>query len=455
MKYKGETAMSEKNKHILETVFKVLNSSNLDYCVQNKYEMMPEEIPSDIDMMYRNIGEEGLDEIINEIAVQTGMLITQKIVQDYGEYTYILSYPVPQKRFQLQLDFYRVISKGRIRNVLLDKDLLDNKRFYKMFYVPDKYDELRYIIVRRTLKKDFSQEHLTKIIELYDGKEQNLVRDFGQDVSKLVLEMIESNLIDKFYEQYNIFLDSIMQMSKKNYTIKDSIKYIAFKVVNYPPKRIFHTCGISVAFLAPDGTGKSTVIEGIKETCSGSFYGVNTYYFRPRVFKNLGYYNKLNQTEESRTNDDPHNVKVNGKVKSFVRFIFYNLDFVIGMNVKIRKQKMQKQLIIFDRYYYDYYADMKRYQYSLNSNVARKFRFMIPKPDLTIILDASPEVVLSRKQELTYEEIVAQREAYKMVAKDIKNVKVVNAEKKTTEVIAEVTKIILREQEHRTAMILK
>ena len=31
---------------LLEKVFKVINESNLDYCIQNKYEMMPEEIRS-------------------------------------------------------------------------------------------------------------------------------------------------------------------------------------------------------------------------------------------------------------------------------------------------------------------------------------------------------------------------------------------------------------------------
>ena len=35
---------------LLEKVFKVINESNLDYCIQNKYEMMPEEIPSDNDV---------------------------------------------------------------------------------------------------------------------------------------------------------------------------------------------------------------------------------------------------------------------------------------------------------------------------------------------------------------------------------------------------------------------
>ena len=71
---------------LLEKVFKVINESNLDYCIQNKYEMMPEEIPSDIDMMYRDASEEDLDNLVNKVAKETGLIVTQKICQGYFEF---------------------------------------------------------------------------------------------------------------------------------------------------------------------------------------------------------------------------------------------------------------------------------------------------------------------------------------------------------------------------------
>ena len=441
---------------LLTAVFETLNKSGLDYCVQNKYEMMPEEIPSDIDMMYRNASEKELDGIVKEILKETGLILTQKIVQDYGEYTYILSYPIPRERFQLQLDFYRVISKGKIRNVLLEKDLLDNKRFYKLFYVPAYYDELRYIIVRRTLKKDMTEAHIAKMQELCDADSlYKIEQDFGNVVAKHVSEMIATGDKTFFYDNYQSFLYAILQMSKKNYKVKERFKFYMFKLINYPFKRIFRTCGMTVAFLAPDGTGKSTVIEGINKTCSGSFYGIENYYFRPRVLKNIGHYNKLNPTEEAKTNNQPHEVQLNGKVKSIIRFMFYNIDFLIGMNTKVYKEKMKKKLIVFDRYYYDYYADMTRYQYNLSSKVARIFRFLIPVPDIVIILDADSSVIRNRKQELTVEEIDKQRKAFQQVAKDIKNVVTINTEKSIDEVISNVTEEVLKCQEKRTRRIVK
>ena len=72
---------------LLEKVFQTINESGLDYCIQNKYEMMPEEIPSDIDMMYRNADESFLDQLVIKVAKETRLLVTKKIVQGYYEYT--------------------------------------------------------------------------------------------------------------------------------------------------------------------------------------------------------------------------------------------------------------------------------------------------------------------------------------------------------------------------------
>ena len=445
---------------LLEDIFNILNESNLDYCVQNKYEIMPEKIPSDIDMMYRNCSEKDLDSIIYKISKKTGLLITQKIVQDYFEYTYILSYPIPRERFQLQLDFYKVISHKNHHNILFAKDLLDNKIKYKNFFIPSQKDEIRYIIVRRSLKKDFNEDHLKKLnMLLKDDRMEKMImiKDFfGDDVKNVMEKLLNTEDIDVFFENYKVFEKSILKKQKDNYKIKDRIKYIIFKVKNYTFKRILKPCGFSVAFIAPDGAGKTTIINNINKTCTGSFYGINNYYFRPRVLKNLGYYNIISPHEEMTQNNNPHEHKLNGKLKSLIRFFYYNLDFIIGMNLKIRLQKIRKQLIIFDRYYYDYYLDLKRYQYSFNKIWVKVFDYIIPKPDLILLLDADENIILSRKQELELNEVIEQRNAMKELSKR-KRFCIVDCNLSIEEVTNFVTRKILEEQtlNTRKKMIIK
>ncbi|MCR2021204.1 hypothetical protein NSB04_16000, partial [Blautia pseudococcoides] len=307
---------------LLEQVFEIINASGLQYCIQNKYEMMPETIPSDIDMMYKDASEEFLDELVKKIARATGLIITQKICQGYYEYTYIISYPCPKEYFQLQLDFYRAISRRGYLNIMPAEEMLGNRRFYKCFYVPDSYIEFKYMWIRRTIKHDMNKEHITIAKKLYSKNPgeyiDRLKKDLGTEVVDLVLEILEKGDVKIFNKNFEVFNRAAKRISRRNATLSVRLRYLAFMIQTVFPKRIFHKCGLSVAFIAPDGAGKSTVIERVKETVSGSFYGVNLYYMRPHLFKNLGHYNKLNPTEEATSNNDPHAVICDGAFKSTV-----------------------------------------------------------------------------------------------------------------------------------------
>ena len=444
---------------LLEKVFEIINESGLQYCIQNKYEMMPEEIPSDIDMMYKGASEEFLDKLVQKIARETGLIVTQKICQGYYEYTYIISYPCPKQYFQLQLDFYRAISRRCYLNIMPAEEMLDNRRFYKCFYVPDTYVELKYMWIRRTIKHDLNEEHVAIAKGLYEidpeQYKKKLCIDFGEELTQLILKIIVTGDVSIFYDNFEKFKQKAKKISAKNATLSIRLKYAAFMLGTVIPKRVFHKCGLSVAFLSPDGGGKSTVIERIKETVSGSFYGVNTFYMRPRLFKNLGHYNVVAPKEEAKTNTDPHNLKLNSFGKSFIRYMFYNFDFLLGTWFKVNKKKISKELVIFDRYYYDYYADMKRYGYKLPGWMPKAFEWMIPKPDMVFILDGSAECLYARKQELPLDELRRQREAYFNISKKGKGFYLINVERAIDPIVDEITTAILAKAEEKTKRIMK
>ena len=444
---------------LLEQVFEIINKSGLDYCIQNKYEMMPEEIPSDIDMMYRNADEYFLDRLVIKIAKETGLLITQKIVQGYYEYTYILSYPIPERRFQLQLDFYRAISKKHFPNVMPAEDMLKNKRFYKCFYVPDYFDELKYMFIRRTIKNDMNLEHLEIARNLYqhdpEGYYNRLIDTFGINVTNLIVESIKTLNCIIFEDNISMFRESVKEISRRNCRSgRFHYLYRKFQISEVIPKRIIRKAGISIAFLSPDGGGKSTSIEKIKEQCGGSFYGDIELHFRPHYFANAGAYKFCNKTVEEKVNPNPHDKKMNGKVKSILRFFFYNMDFILGTWFKVNVMKIKKKLVIFDRYYYDYYADMKRYQYSLSPMVAKIFAWSIPKPDIIFVLDAPADILYARKQELTVGEIDRQRKIYRNFAKCNSRAILVDATQTSEEVARQITKKVLQYKAKQTARLL-
>lgn len=211
--------------------------------------------------------------------------------------------------------------------------------------------------------------------------------------------------------------------------------------------------GLSVAFLAPDGGGKSTIIKGITESCAERFAAVSYFHFRPEWLKNLGQIHIANPTQERFENREPgtepppnatpHDVKLHSRMKSFIRFMYYNVDFILGTWFKINPLKRKNHLVIFDRYYYDYFADTIRYKYNLSQSLIRRFARLIPRPDIVFILDADTEVIWNRKKEVTLEEVARQRKAYaSLLGMNLNGIRI-DVNRSVEEIVTEVTDIIL------------
>ena len=145
----------------LKTILQTFDSHNLDYCIQNNYEEMPEQFPSDIDIFYRNASEKDLDLIVQEAANDAGLLVVQKLAMGYKQFVYWLSPNLPEPGFQFELDFQTELSKLSMPHYYIPDKLLDRKRIYRKFYIPSPLDEIIYTILRRTVKHDFTAKHFS------------------------------------------------------------------------------------------------------------------------------------------------------------------------------------------------------------------------------------------------------------------------------------------------------
>lgn len=77
------------------------------------------------------------------------------------------------------------------------------------------------------------------------------------------------------------------------------------------------------------------------------------YHWRPGFIKK----EKTSKNGEVTVVTEPHAKAPYGKMKSFAKFMFFNLDYFFGYWCSIRWKIAKGHLVIFDRYYYDYYLD--------------------------------------------------------------------------------------------------
>jgi thymidylate kinase len=100
-------------------------------------------------------------------------------------------------------------------------------------------------------------------------------------------------------------------------------------------------------------------------------------------------------------------------------------------------------LLLSDRHYFDDVAiDPRKYRYGGPHALVNRLRCRLPRPDLFIFLDAPPEVLFSRKQEIPLDEVVRLRAAYQTLLADQPNTRQIDASAPLPQVLAEVRAVI-------------
>jgi thymidylate kinase len=172
--------------------------------------------------------------------------------------------------------------------------------------------------------------------------------------------------------------------------------------------RILHPPGLWIAFLGPDGAGKTTVGDAYRTRLLTLFYAENQrhLHWRPSLLPAPGKLTGRNREPVNAT--EPHGKRSHGPVVSLLRFFYFWLDYVFGHWLRVRPILAKGGLVTFDRYFQDFRVDSRRYRLSLPGWLLRLTERFVPQPELLFVMDAPAEVLHSRKQELSIAEITAQ-----------------------------------------------
>lgn len=189
------------------------------------------------------------------------------------------------------------------------------------------------------------------------------------------------------------------------------------------------------AILGPDGSGKSSVLDALERRFQEASLQTVRGYWRPGV---------LLPWEDSGPNTNPYGEEPRGSVISVVKVLFLVTDWLLGYwkQEGYAHHRARNHLVLFDRHYLDLLADPKRYRFKRPMWLARWAAHVVPTPDLLIFLDAPAEVLQQRKQEVSFEETVRQREAYRALAEHLPEARLVDATQPLKDVINEVERIL-------------
>jgi len=205
--------------------------------------------------------------------------------------------------------------------------------------------------------------------------------------------------------------------------------------------------GLFCVVLGPDGAGKGTLIRNFISKYSFKFNKIYTYHWRPGILPPLRRIFRRKPFENNRING-PHVKNLNeiNKIQSFIRWIYYTLDFFLGYIFKIYPQKIKGGLIFIERYYFDFLVDQLRYGFYLPESFYNFILRFIPTPDITFYLDNEPQEFYKRKKELPIEELKRQISKWREYISLLPNPYIIITNKSVDEVTEEVAKIIIKKQ---------
>ena len=208
--------------------------------------------------------------------------------------------------------------------------------------------------------------------------------------------------------------------------------------------------GICIAVLGPDGSGKSTVIQAVKERIEYYFGETKDRHWRPHFLGDVGVL--LGQREQaSGPVSDPHGRVPHSTAVSAIRFFYYWLDYWLGYPLRVWKYRAKNHLVIFDRYAQDMWCDPKRYRLRLPQGLMKFFCRLTPQPELSFVLLADAEVIHQRKGEVPLATLRELLQRYGEAAHGGAAIHAVNCGRPVNEVADEIAAVVLKHLQTQAA----
>lgn len=413
------------------------------YCMLTGYDELPDNFDTDIDFMVGPRDFQRVPALLAEIARETGSRLFQVIPHEVSGRAYLLTLHTGTNVNLVQPDSasdYR--HYGRIW--LRAEEVLAGRRWHpRGFWIPGAAHEFTYYLIKRLNKRELTSTQGNRLARLYaedpQGAEALLSRFFGRASSQKLTEMASSGVWEPLLENMEALRSELRRHSAQN--LPQTLRSSAIRL-RHACDRILRPTGGWIAFMGPDGCGKSSVIEAISSEFAPAYRGVVRFHMRPNFLKV--------RPGERAPVLDPHGKPPRGFLMSIIKGVYMASDYYAGYLARIRPAMMRTHLVISDRYFYDMLVDSKRIRYGGPKWLLRLIGKIIPKPELTLLLNAPPEVLYSRKQEVAFEEVVRQQQAYLELARSLSSVVVIDAAQPLEAVIRESQAAIIEHFSKRT-----
>lgn len=439
---------------MLLAVCAALEDAGIQWCLLCGYDTYPEDVdPDDVDLI---VPPAQFSKVPRVLASIPGVRLVQCRRHEATSVRYELLTYTPEGHFVL----LGVDVSSEIRDVgavlmTADEFLRGRRRFREVFWVPAPALEFAFYVLKKLGKsrnygrKALLPEHERVLNRRYredpTGADRQLARFFPLADVRVLLAASQTG--DWTHVRRDL---ARLRRAPARYLVLHApgavLRYWIGEV-HRRVRRVLAPGGLMVSFFGLDGSGKSTVIERVKQDLWQVFSKRERYHLRPCVCW-------PGDPDPALAVGEPVLEPTRGLVGSLTKLVLWWADYVAGYLVIIFPCLVRTAFILFDRYYHDMIVDPARYRYGGPVWLARRVGRWIPQPALVFLLDAPPDVLRGRCRHTPYG-TPELRDRYLRLVRGLPGGRIVDASRPLDEVVADVERIVFDHMARRTARRLR
>ncbi len=418
----------------LVTALSALDRAGVAYCVTHNFDGLPDRVGSDVDAV---VAPAALDGPAPRALMAGGAGTTLVQWLDDRACWAVVAGPGPDgvPAF-VQLHLSPAFEPEDVRCYTAD-EVLAGRRKLRGVWAADGPTEFGCVLANRVAKESLKEKHTGRLSALFAGDpagcEAQVRRFFTGSSAEAVVSAARTGRWADVEGMLPVLGNELRTRGRRGRGVG--------KWARRASRWARPTSGLHVVFLGPDGVGKSTVIDAVRESLRPAFLRYSYQTFAPSLIPGPMQPKK----------DTPHQLPPRGKAASWMKAAWWSACYTAGYYASIRPTIARAGLVINHRYLPDAIVDPKRYRYSGPAWILKALWTVAPKPDLLIVLDAPADVIQARKREVAPEETARQRDGYRAVAARLPNAHVVSTNRPLAEVVGEVNGLVLEHLSARLA----
>lgn len=307
--------------------------------------------------------------------------------------------------------------------------LLGNVELINGVYCVSRRLELEHYIKRKILKNQFDAEVLDyiNILKIQVADFDDLIEGIFQNDALIYYRKYLNGADIESFEREVVVQSLKEALERLGKVIYDTRMVRLRRAV----RKIFgQREGIHIAFAAPDGAGKTTVIDKIMQR-GGVFGDILYFHLRPTLIPAVS---AKSRTERENQEFKPHTNAPYSFPWSVFKYLALYADYTLGYYLKIFKKLYAPNLVISDRYFYDIFIDSKRFRLRGSPLFLNLFKFFTPTPDVCYALIGDPEELHRRKDDLSVNQIAEQNDKLNLLCSSRKEIVLIDANMNAEEV---------------------